>query len=70
MEPDQPTGRIDDVIEQWHRMLRGKDIPNPLADHRRRRMEALADMCEDETFMLFEGHDAGDEDPNAWSDDA
>ncbi len=48
-------------------------MPNPLADHRRRYLELLAERCEEEQFAIFDppispaGHDAGDEDPKAWS---
>ncbi len=50
---DLPTARVLlSSITRFHEALRATH--NPLADHRR--------------ALQTDGHDAGDEDPNAWTD--
>lgn len=56
---DQPTARLSDDLEYWHALLReDRFIPNPLADHRARLARNVTNQ---------QGHDSGDEDPNAWN---
>ena len=52
---DQSTNRVLSDVRLWHTALRQDcdEAPNPLATHRKNAMP--------------HGHDAGDEDPNAWS---